>query len=125
MFSQKKKSPSQGILNCITRRNIHSFFRADLLDSSLKVLTLHQIRDIILILIVLTILLSLTGLLLLQALVALGQFAERGEAVGAKLVEDAGDKFGEFLFFAVAVDGEGVGGDGSVNCPYTISIKKE
>jgi hypothetical protein len=31
------------------------------------------------------------------------------------LIEDAGDELGEFFIFAVAVDGEGVGGDGGVD----------
>jgi hypothetical protein len=31
------------------------------------------------------------------------------------LVEDAGDELGEFFVFAVAVDGESVGGDGCVD----------
>ena len=32
------------------------------------------------------------------------------------MVEDAGDEFGEFLVFAVSVDGKGVGWDGGVDC---------
>ena len=40
---------------------------------------------------------------------------EGGEAVGAQLVQDAGDELGEFLLLAVAVEGVGVGGDGGVD----------
>jgi len=32
------------------------------------------------------------------------------------LVEDTRDEFGEFLVFAVSVDGKGVGWYGGVNC---------
>ena len=49
-------------------------------------------------------------------MIALRQLAQRGKAVGAELVKDAGDEFGEFFVLAVAVDGEGVGGDGGVDC---------
>ena len=87
-----------------------------LLDIVLEVLTLHQLRDIlILLLLTLT-----TGLVLLQVLVALGQLAQGGQTVGAELVEDAGDELGEFLFFAVAVEGEGVGGDGGVDLHFML-----
>jgi hypothetical protein len=60
----------------------------------------------------------LLGLLvgLLEALVALGQLAQGGQGVGAQLVQDAGDKLGQLLVLAVAVDGKGVGGDGGVDC---------
>lgn len=95
----------------IFRTNKLNLFLLPLLDGTLKVLTLNQVRDIILILVVLL----LASLLLLQALVALGKLAQRGQAVGAELVQDAGDEFSEFLLFAVAVDGEGVGGDGGVD----------
>ena len=85
---------------------------------TLKVLARDQIGDIIVVILVLipTATTATATFLLLQALIALGQFAERGQAVGAELVEDAGDEFGEFFVFAVAVDGEGVGGDGGVDC---------
>ena len=36
------------------------------------------------------------------------------------MVEDAGDEFGEFFVFAGAVDGEGVGGDGGVDCVFFV-----
>lgn len=77
-----------------------------LLDLALEVLTLDQVGDVVL----LTVL-----ALLLHVLVALGELAEGGEGVGAELVEDAGDELGELLVLAVAVDGEGVGGDGGVD----------
>ena len=86
---------------------------------TLKVLAGDQIGDIVIVILVLIPTAATTAtatFLLLQALIALGQFAEGGEAVGAELVEDAGDEFGEFFVFAVAVDGEGVGGDGGVDC---------
>ena len=67
---------------------------------------LDEIGDIILL---------FTLLALLHVLVALGELAERREAVGAKLVQDTGDELGEFLLLAVAVEGEGVGGDGGVD----------
>lgn len=53
---------------------------------------------------------------LLHALVALGELAQGSERVGAELVQDAGDELGELLVLAVAVDGEGVGGDRGVDC---------
>jgi hypothetical protein len=48
-------------------------------------------------------------------LVALGEFSEGSEGVGAELVENAWDKLGELLVFTVAVDGEGVGWNSGVN----------
>jgi len=91
-----------------------------LLDFTLEILPRDQIRDIIIVLIVPPSqpfpLPARAAVLLLQALVALGQLAEGGQAVGAELVEDAGDEFREFFVFAGAVDGEGVGGDGGVDC---------
>lgn len=92
-----------------------SFFRfviSFLLNIALEVLTLNQIRDIILLVVLLAL---TTGLVLLHVLVAFGELAERGEAVGAKLVQDTGDELGEFLLLAVTVEGEGVGGDGGVD----------
>lgn len=88
-----------------------------LLDLALKVLALDQVGDIVLI----------VGLLaLLHILVRLGELAERGEGVGAKLVEDAGDELGELLVLAVAVDGKGVGGDRGVDCcNCVVSIEVE
>jgi hypothetical protein len=80
-----------------------------LLDLALEVLTLDQIGDIILIIIL------LLTLGLLHVLVRLGELAEGSEAVGAELVKDTGDELGEFLLLAVAVEGEGVGGDGGVD----------
>jgi hypothetical protein len=90
------------------KRLIYSF---SLLNGTLEVLALNKIRDVILILVIL---LTFT-FLLLQTLVALGKLAERGQAVRAKLVQDTGDKLGELLLLAVAVDGKGVGGDGGVD----------
>ncbi len=82
-----------------------------LLDLALEVLARDEVGDLVII-----------GLLLalLHVLVALGQLAERGQGVGAQLVQDAGDELGELLVLAVAVDGKGVGGDRSVN--YSDSI---
>ena len=73
---------------------------------SFKVLTLHQIRDLVVV--IFAAFLLLPALLLLQALVALRQPPQTGEGVRAELVEDAGDEFGELFVFAVAVDGEGI-----------------
>lgn len=87
-----------------------------LLNIALKVLALDQLGDIILLVFLLAL---TTGLVLLHVLVAFGELAERGEAVGAQLVEDTGDELGEFLFFAVAVEGEGVGGYGGVDFLFT------
>lgn len=83
------------------------------LGLALEVLTRNKVRDVVIVLILL--LLTLT-LLLLHALVALGELAEGGQRVGTELVEDAGDELGELLVLTVAVDGEGVGGDGGVDC---------
>lgn len=83
---------------------------AYLFNLALKVLTLDQIRNIIFIIILL-----LATLALLHVLVALGELAEGGEAVRAQLVQDTGNQLGEFFFLAVAVEGEGVGGDGGVH----------
>ena len=54
-------------------------------------------------------------LALLDRLVGLGELAEGRERVGAELVEDTGYEFGQLLVLAVAVDGKGVGRDGSVD----------
>jgi len=77
-----------------------------LLDLVLEVLASDEVGDLVII-----------GLLLalLHVLVALGELAERGKRVGAKLVQDAGDELGELLVLAVAVDGKGVGGDRGVD----------
>lgn len=84
-----------------------------LLNIVLEVLALHQFRDIVLILV----LLALTsGLVLLQVLVALGELAQGSKAVGAELVKNARDELSELLLLAVAVEGEGVRGDGGVDC---------
>ena len=100
-----------------------SFFRfviSFLLNIALEVLTLNQIGDIILLVVLLAL---TTGLVLLHVLVALGKLAQRLEAVGTQLVQDTGDEFGEFLLLAVAVEGEGVGGDGGVDFILSISIQ--
>lgn len=78
---------------------------------ALEVLALDQLRYLV---IIVVLLLALGALL--HALVALGKLAEGSERVGAELVEDTGDKLGELLVLTVAVEGEGVGGDGGVNC---------
>ena len=69
---------------------------------------LDEVGDIILLIIT-----TLGGL---HVLVALGELAELGKAVGAELVQDAGDELGELLLLAVTVESEGVGGDGGVDC---------
>lgn len=85
---------------------------------ALEVLALDQLRYLV---IVVVLLLALGALL--HALVALGQLAERGERVGAELVEDARDELGELLVLTVAVEGEGVGGDRGVNCASLVDVR--
>lgn len=82
------------------------------INLGLECLALDQLGNILIIFI--AVLLTLT-FLLLHVLVALGEFAEGGEGVGAELVQDAGYEFGEFFLFTVAVDGEGVAGDGGLD----------
>lgn len=82
-----------------------------LLDFTLEILPSDQIRDIVVVILVL-----LASFLLLQALIALRQFPQRSQAVRAQLVEDARDELGEFFVFTVTVDGKGIGGDCGVNC---------
>jgi len=78
-----------------------------LFDLALEVLALDEVRDLAIIVV------ALLGLL--HVLVRFGQLAEGSQGVGAELVEDAGDKLGELLVLAVAVDGEGVVGDSGVH----------
>lgn len=80
-----------------------------LFDLVFEVLTLHQIRDIILIIIL------LVALVLLHRLVSLGELAEGSKGVGAQLVQDTGDELSELLLLAVTVESEGVGGDRGVD----------
>ena len=61
-------------------------------------------------------------LLLLQTLVRLGQSPQRGERVRAQLVQDAGNELCEFFVLAVAVDSEGVRGNGSVDCFKRVGV---
>lgn len=95
------------------------FFVSSLLDIALEVLALDQIRDIILLIVLLAL---STALALLHVLVALGKLAQRRETVGAQLVQDTGDQLGEFLLLTVTVQSEGVGGDGGV---HFLSKKKK
>lgn len=107
--------------NHVFRFCLSSIFRSkcNLLNIALEVLALNQVRDIVLILV----LLALGTGLLLHVLVALGELAQGGKAVGAKLVEDTGDELGEFLLLAVTVEGEGVGGDGGVD--YLVAVTRQ
>lgn len=91
-----------------------------LLNLTLEILPLHQIRDIIVIVVRLASL-RVRAILLLERLVRFCEFAEGGERVRAELVEDAGDEFCELFVFARAVDCEGVRGDGGVDCVEIIS----
>jgi hypothetical protein len=84
-----------------------------LLDLALKVLALNEVGNLVVV---------LTLLVLLHGLVALGELAEGGEGVGAELVQDTGDEFGELLVLAVAGDGIGVGRDGGVDCGIDVSV---
>jgi hypothetical protein len=76
----------------------------------LEVLSSNELWDVVVvvILIIVVLLVTILALLLLHALVALGEFAQRCERVGAKLVEDTGNELGELLVLTVTVDGEGV-----------------
>lgn len=76
--------------------------------SRLEVVASNEVGDVIVILVV--VLLAGLTLLLLHALVALGEFAQGCERVGAELVEDTGDELSKLLVLTGAVDGEGVGG---------------
>ena len=94
---------------------------ACLLDISALALevALHKLRDLI---IVIILFLAILTLFLLHGLVALGELAQTGERIWAELVEDAGHELGQLLVLAVAVDGEGVGGDGGVDCMSLCSL---
>ena len=87
---------------------------ATLLDLTVESFSRHQIRDVIIVVISFSVAIVST-FLLLHALVTLGEFAKGGETVGTELVEDTGYELGKFLIFAVAVDGEGIGGNGGVD----------
>lgn len=89
------------------------WFCADslLLDFAIECLAWHEVRNIVVVLVGL-----ILAFLLLHGLVTLCQLTQRCERVRAQLIEDAGDQFRKFLVFAVAVDGERVGGNRSVYC---------
>lgn len=100
------------------------FLKVALLHLSL-VKVVHQIRDLV---ITLT-LLSFTRTLTTRAsggsslsggkrLVRLGKSSEVGKRVGTELVEDTGNELSELLGLTGTVDGEGVGRKGSVNLDY-------
>ena len=88
-----------------------------LIDLTIKRLTGDQIRNIIVVIILRLFLLipTHTHLLPLHLLIALGKLAQRREAVRAQLVKNTRDEFRELFLLAVAVDCEGVGGDGGMN----------
>lgn len=92
----------------LTAHRPRVFCGGNLLDLglALKVLTLDKVGDLVVVL----------TLLLLEVLVALSELAERSKGVRAELVKDARDKLSELLVLAVSIDGEGVGGDGGVDC---------
>lgn len=77
----------------------------------LEVLTLDKVWNIIIVVIFLV----LAVCTLLQALVAFCKLPQRCERIWAKLIEDAGNKFGELFILAIAVDGERVGRDRGVH----------
>ena len=79
------------------------------LSLCLEVVASDEIRDIVVIVVIVLLVLAL-ALLLLHGLVTLSELAQRGQRVGAKLVENAGDEFSQLLVFAIAVNGKGVGG---------------
>jgi hypothetical protein len=84
-----------------------------LFDFALEVLTFNKIWDLI---IVIVSFLLFTTLLFLQALIRFSQSPQASQRVGTELVEDARDELSELLVFTVAVNCEGVGRNGSVNC---------
>lgn len=117
MFHPCKSSPG-------TFFDLLEFLKVALLHLSL-VKVVHQIRDFV---ITLT-LLSFTRTLTTRAsggsslsggkrLVRLGKSSEVGKRVGTELVEDTGNELSELLGLTGAVDGEGVGRKGSVNLDY-------
>jgi len=84
-----------------------------LLNFALKVLPFHQIWYIVIVLVLR--LASLSSVLFLQALIALRQLAQGGQGVRTKLVENAGDEFGELFVFARTVNGKSVRRNGGVD----------
>lgn len=114
LFNPFSSTPARST-STLAPRSLHLTF---------KILSLNQIRDIVIIIVIVipAVLFvaavpvpAAAAVLFLQALVALGQFAQRRQTVRPKLVENPRDEFGEFLVFARAVDGEGVGGDRGVD----------
>lgn len=81
-----------------------------LLDLALKVLSVDEVRDVILILA-----LALGLLTALHVLVRLGQLPQGGERVGPELVEDARDELCQLLVLTAAIDGKRVCRDGGVD----------
>lgn len=90
-----------------------------LLDLLLKVLARDQVGDVVVISLLLA--LALRHVLL----VALSELAQRGQRVGAKLVQDTGNELGKLLVLTVAVDGKGVGGNSGVDCVFlSVSVPR-
>ena len=121
------------LYNCFPRKscsrpllfeNPRDFVLTILLNLTLKILPLHQIRNIVIVLLLALPALT-TALLLLQALIALCEFPQASEAVRAQLVQDPGDQLGEFFVFARAVDREGVGRDRCVDCEAVLAGRLE
>lgn len=74
----------------------------------------HHVRDLV---IALATLLLSSHVSCVHGLVGLGELAEAGKGVGAKLREDTGDELSELLVSTLAVDGKGVGGSANaVDC---------
>lgn len=80
--------------------------RGLLLHLVLEVLARNEVRDLVIVRLLLT---------LLHILVALRQLAERRERVGPKLIEDAGNELRKLLILTVAVDSECVRRDGGMD----------
>lgn len=101
---------------CQIAVRVFHFFQTTgrLLDLVLEILARYEVGNLIVI--------SLLLVILLHVLVALGQLAERGKRVRAELVQDTGNELRKLLLLAVAVDGERVGGNGSVDYSPTVSI---
>jgi hypothetical protein len=78
---------------------------------------LHELRNlVILVCLLLAGLTSSGGLTSRKGGVGLGELAQGSEGVWAELVEDSGNELGQVFVGSVAVDGEGVGARGGVDC---------
>lgn len=110
------KSKADSVLPLVAAKRCSDVRSNFLFDLVLEVLAFNQLWDIIIVFVLLVV----ATFLCLHRLVALGEFSEGGEGVGAKLVKDTRDKFCQFLVFTVTVDSEGVGWNRSVDCKFFV-----